>query len=109
MKRKPAGNRLSDVLAAAEEGLAALRTGKKLVSHTTSLFEPIEFSPARVARVRKRLGVSQTVFAQLIGTSQATVRAWEQGRKTPSGIACRMLEIAEREPEALTRSLRTAI
>jgi DNA-binding transcriptional regulator YiaG len=37
------------------------------------------------------LGVSQTVFASLLGASTATVRAWEQGVNTPSGLAVRFL------------------
>jgi putative transcriptional regulator len=109
MRRASAENELSEVLAAAEEGLAALRAGKKLVRRTANLAEPSKFTSARVARLRKRLGVSQAVFAQIIGASLGTVRAWEQGIKTPSGIACRILEVAEREPRALTRSLKPAI
>ena len=109
MARKLAGNKLSDVLAAAEEGLGSLRAGRKLVTRTVKIVEPDEFGPRRITRIRKQLRMSQAVFARLIGTTPAIVRAWEQGRKAPSGIASRILRIAECEPNALTRSLRTAM
>ncbi|MBI3468402.1 MAG: helix-turn-helix domain-containing protein [Planctomycetes bacterium] len=109
MVRKLAGNKLSDVLDAAAEGLNLLRDGGELVTRTVKIAEPSRFNPRRVTRIRKQIGMSQAAFARLIGTTPATVRAWEQGLKVPSGIASRMLEIAEREPKALTRSFLEAM
>ena len=51
------------------------------------------------SRVRERLGLSQAVFASLLGASVSTVRAWERGAREPSEIARRLLEVAERQPE----------
>lgn len=47
------------------------------------------------------LGVSQQVFANLLGRSGAAVRAWElpNSGKEPDGAAARLLEIFERHPE----------
>jgi DNA-binding transcriptional regulator YiaG len=54
-----------------------------------------------VLRVRRKLGVSQQVFANLLGRSGAAVRAWElpNSGKEPDGAAARLLEIFERHPE----------
>ena len=54
-----------------------------------------------VMRVRQKLGVSQQVFANLLGRSGAAVRAWElpNSGKAPDGAAARLLEIFERYPE----------
>lgn len=37
--------------------------------------------------------MSQPVFASLLNVKPATVRAWEQGQRTPDGAAARLLEI----------------
>lgn len=64
--------------------------------------EPPKVLPAKeIVRLRKRLGVSQAIFAKLLGVARDTEISWEQGRRTPSGPALRLLEIAERHPEHL--------
>ena len=40
---------------------------------------------ACVAALRKRLGMSQPVFAHMFGLSVGTIRDWEQGRCQPDG------------------------
>jgi putative transcriptional regulator len=37
--------------------------------------------------------MSQPIFASLLNVKPATVRAWEQGQRTPDGAASRLLEI----------------
>jgi putative transcriptional regulator len=37
--------------------------------------------------------MSQPIFASLLNVKTATVRAWEQGQRTPDGAAARLLEI----------------
>ncbi len=54
-----------------------------------------------IVRIRKHLGISQAVFARVLGVARDTEISWEQGRRTPSGPALRLLEIAERHPEHL--------
>jgi len=67
--------------------------------------EPPKALPAReIVRLRKRLGVSQAVFAKLLGVARDTEISWEQGRRTPSGAALRLLEITERHPEHLVEA-----
>lgn len=51
--------------------------------------------------VRARMGLTQEAFAALLGVPLATLRNWEQGRRSPSGPALRLLEVADRHPEAL--------
>lgn len=64
--------------------------------------DPPRAVPAKeIVRLRKRLGLSQSVFARMLGVARDTEISWEQGRRTPSGAALRLLEIAERHPEQL--------
>lgn len=54
-----------------------------------------------VAKIRNRIGLSQTEFARLIGVSIRTLQDWEQGRRAPSGPARALLAIAHKDPRVL--------
>jgi DNA-binding transcriptional regulator YiaG len=45
---------------------------------------PSAYDAAAVRATRDRLGVSQAIFAHLLGVSAVLVRAWEQGHCTPA-------------------------
>ena len=70
-------------------------------ARTIRVAEPRPYRRDDVVRVRRKLGVSQQVFANLLGRSGAAVRAWEprNSGKAPDGAAARLLEIFERHPE----------
>jgi putative transcriptional regulator len=54
-----------------------------------------------IARVRGKLGLSQSKFANVLGISADTLQNWEQGRRQPTGPAKVLLKIATRHPEVL--------
>jgi DNA-binding transcriptional regulator YiaG len=66
---------------------------------------PMSVRAVDVAEVRKRLGVSQGVFARMFGLSVGTIRDWEQGRSQPDGPARVLLQVIDREPKAVERAL----
>lgn len=51
--------------------------------------------------LRKALRQSQPGMAALLGVPLATVRGWDQGRRSPRGPAMRLLQVAARHPGAL--------
>jgi putative transcriptional regulator len=59
---------------------------------------PPQLGPEDVRRTREVLGVSQPVFADFLGTSTSTIRSWEQGQKTPSPMARRLLSLIAADP-----------
>ncbi len=61
--------------------------------------KPVEVSP--FVAVRMQSGLSQSLFAKLLGVSVRTLQEWEQGRRKPSGAAQTLLTIAKRHPEVL--------
>lgn len=63
------------------------------------------FKPADVKALRSDLGQSQVEFALMIGVSVATLRNWEQGRRTPDGPALALLRVTARNPEAVVEAL----
>lgn len=76
-----------------------IRRGKLKPARVTA------FRPADVKAVRDKLGTSQAEFALMIGVSVATLRNWEQGRRTPDGPALALLKVAARNPQAVAEAL----
>ncbi|NNG17947.1 MAG: helix-turn-helix domain-containing protein [Gemmatimonadales bacterium] len=57
------------------------------------------YTPTAIRRIRRKLGLSQAVFAQVLSTSVHTIQSWEQGKRGPDGAARRLLWVAECHPE----------
>ena len=76
--------------------IKAYKAGKKNLGART-LKEP---APPQV--IRKKLKLSQSAFAGLMGVSLRTVQDWEQGRCKSSGPATALLRIAEQNPKIFT-------
>lgn len=93
----------SDLLDSANQ-IGEYLAGKKvpgLTVKTVSVEPPITRSPADIRRLRAKFGLSQAVFAELIGVSDKAVQAWEQGDNHPNGSALRMMSILEHSPDAV--------
>ncbi len=56
---------------------------------------PKRYTSDDVIRIRRKLHVSQAVFAYLLNASESTIRKWEIGAKEPGGANCRLLQIIE--------------
>jgi putative transcriptional regulator len=71
----------------------------KLKLKTTAIdIAPLPVYDAKAVKsLRLALGLSQTVFAQVLGVAKKTVEAWEAGRNVPSGAACRFLEVLRKD------------
>ncbi|MGH8010231.1 MAG: type II toxin-antitoxin system HicB family antitoxin [Candidatus Binatia bacterium] len=72
-----------------------------VTARQASVTAPDRLQADRIRTIRRHLDVSQRVFADMLNVSLATVRAWEQGLRTPDGAATRLLSIAEHHPETL--------
>jgi putative transcriptional regulator len=64
--------------------------------------------PTDVKAIRARFGLSQDRFANTFALNLATLRDWEQQRRMPHGPARTLLQIIDREPEAVRRALAPA-
>lgn len=74
----------------------------KMTVRTIEIPDPPSLSRKAIRDLRERLGVSQALFAKLLGVSQKLVEAWEGGTRKPSTMACRLLEAISREPSRYT-------
>jgi putative transcriptional regulator len=64
-----------------------------------------KFSAVDVKRIRSKLGMSQNEFASAFGISVSTLRHWERGDRIPHGPALVLLNVVEKEPEAVLKAL----
>jgi putative transcriptional regulator len=97
-------NRLFDDLKNSLKEAIAFEQGK--LDLRTTAFEipepPPSLSKKKIKVLREDvLGVSQPLFARILGVSPAAVKAWEQGAKKPSGTARRLMQLFERDPKIL--------
>ena len=53
------------------------------------------FSAKEIARLRKREGVSQGVFAHYLNVRPKLVSEWERGEKKPSGPSLKLLSLVK--------------
>jgi putative transcriptional regulator len=85
-----------------EEGQINLRTTTIEIPDA-----PPEFNKTKVKEVRKELNVSQPVFAQMLGVSDGTVKAWETGANEPSGSSARLIQMAEHDPQTFMQMMKS--
>ncbi len=93
----------SRILSAVHEAARDLHEGRTIDAVTMRRFDVLCLPPVRaytaedVQRIRKEANVSQAVFAAVLNVGKATVAAWEQGSKAPSGPALKLLDLVERK------------
>jgi len=93
----------SAILAAVHEAAGDLHEAGAMDHLTMRRFDVLCLPPVRarsaddVRRIRQQANVSQAVFAAVLNVGKATVCAWEQGSKSPSGPALKLLDLVERK------------
>lgn len=74
--------------------------GKKTL-RTTTIKTPAaisSFSPEEVEVIRKKMNVSQALFAKMLNVPLVTAKSWESGTRKPSGAALRLLQLVKENP-----------
>jgi putative transcriptional regulator len=94
----------SKIVEGMREFTEALESGKVISEHftchnVTLKFKPNRYSPLLVKKTRKALRLSQALFANFLGVSPQTVRAWEQGVNVPNDMACRFMDEIRLDPD----------
>ncbi|HYW14342.1 MAG TPA: helix-turn-helix domain-containing protein [Longimicrobium sp.] len=84
----------------------AARVRRPMTAREAIVQPPRQYQGPETQRIREQLGLSQSVFARVLNASAETVKAWEQGKRQPDGMALTLLEIAETHPEALMSRVR---
>ena len=61
-----------------------------------------------VRRLRRRLGLTQSQFAERLGVHLVTVKKWETGAQRIGPLAARLLQLFAQQAGAVTSRHRTA-
>ena len=88
-----------EVLHGINDLLDSIKNGEPITIRDVTLeLEPHDYAAEDVRITRQKLGVSQAVLAKLLAVKVKTVQAWEQGGLVPSGIARRLLDDINQDP-----------
>ena len=61
---------------------------------------PQPYDPQAVKKTRKAIRCQpEDICGFFLGTSVKTVQAWEQGTSAPNKMACRFMDLIQRDPE----------
>lgn len=102
MKKKASEMSVFEMTMAGLEDSIAYSRGEKMSLVTTRIpAPPPPMDAKKVTQVRRRLNMSQGVFAAALNVSTKTVQGWEQGLRTPSNASLRLLQIAQQAPQTV--------
>ena len=95
-----------DLFAELAEGFEALDkeyAGKiTLKTHHVKRQTKITLSSKKIIAIRKRLHMSQAVFASALGIEKRTLERWEQGQGV-QGAPAMLLRLVEKYPDTIER------
>lgn len=82
------------------EEAIAIEKGALKGKKVTYIINPVKkYSNIQIKKIRNDANMTQRVFANYMGVSPKTVEAWEIGINKPTGPACRLLSLLEKEKE----------
>lgn len=94
------------------------RIGKQLIEAMEEVLADIKGLPTGVRKhivmvpvevdvkaIRRRLKMTQRVFAERFGFSLGTVQNWERGHRRPEGAARALLKVIDKRPDAVLEAL----
>ncbi|OHD77133.1 MAG: transcriptional regulator [Spirochaetes bacterium RIFOXYC1_FULL_54_7] len=88
-----------DMLIESVKEAGKIQRGKQIASRR------FEMQALDIRTIREQSNKTQLEFAYMIGVSVATLRNWEQGRRTPEGPALALLKIVSKNPEYVEQLL----
>ena len=65
----------------------------------------VVFTPAQIKALRRRVGMSQAIFARRFNLSLDTLKGWEQGKRRPDAAASNYLRVIEAAPEFVQETI----
>lgn len=107
-KREPKGTAAArELIAGLREALHAAQTGdySNLIVREVEIADPRKYRPADVKALRAKLGVTQGIFARLMGVSPELVAHWEYNIRTPAPVARRLMDKINEDPSQYMSSL----
>jgi putative transcriptional regulator len=95
---------LFDELVEGFDALKEQRAGKRtLRTHAVKARPAPTISPRELARVRREMNLSRSLFAAYLRTNVRTLENWEQGRAKPNAQAALLIRLVQRYPDTVRR------
>lgn len=95
---------LFDEMMQGMDEMAAQREGKITLRQVTVEDKPApRVTAEEIVALRKKMKMSQRVFAMRIRTSPETLRNWEQDKARPNAQAALLLKLVEQYPDMVER------
>ena len=88
-----------------DELLESVKEMDKIAAGKKTAGRVFEFPEPEVKEIREKTGLSQALFAMLIGVSKRTLENWEQGRRHPTGPAKALLRILDADTQRAIETL----
>ena len=89
----------NDLKEGLEEAIAYEKGAGEATIKTYMILPVKEYSGEEIRDIRKKTGMTQSVFASYMGVSVKTVEAWEGGRTHPTGPVFRLLDMLSTSDE----------
>jgi len=84
--------------------MTAQRAGKITLRQVTLEHHPTpDISAADIIQLRKKMHMSQTVFAHHLRTKPETLRNWERGKARPNPHASLLMKLVAQYPDMVER------
>ena len=104
MKRKHIEFDADELVRSVESLADHLQGGEQVTLRMRQLSLPPEIAkikPRDIVALRKKLALSQGVFARVLNVPKVTAISWERGRRKPTGAALRLLDLVRRNPKII--------
>jgi DNA-binding transcriptional regulator YiaG len=85
-----------------------LQSKPRVTARRSFVDQPGNYDPLSLRSTRDELGLSQSVFADLVGVSKSLVEHWERGLRGPSVTARRLLDAIRARPAAFLSQVHSA-
>lgn len=88
------------------EGLkSAVEVAQGTAAPSTYRVHTIYVENVDIRAIRRRMGLSQAMFARQFGFPVSTLRNWEQGKRRPDPAVRAYLRVIEKAPDAVRAAL----
>ncbi len=84
-----------------DELVSSLREGGRILRNKKAPARAFKIDAPNIRKIHAGYKLTQKEFATLLGISVATLRNWEQGRRSPEDPAKILLQVAARHPDAV--------
>jgi len=101
-------SKIADNVAETLKGISKIKntfiTLRKFVDlHYINVESPKQYKSKDIVKLRKKMNVSQAVFAYLLNTNLDTLQKWEQGIRKPTKPIHRLFQLIEKNGLVLIR------